>query len=117
MTTDTGKIIEELLGDEATKQIIGELGIDGARPEDQAKLIALMWKNVEDQVLLEILKALPPSELGTFDSLLKKSDVHSIRQFLTKHIPDFDRFVRHIATVEYESTKTAARMRLQNLNR
>lgn len=111
------KIIEALLGDEVTQQIVKDMGITGTSPEDQMELITLMGKNIQDQVLLEILKALPQSEHDAFYMLMQSGSDDAVREFLLRHIPDLDEMVRHVATVEYESIKTGAQMRLQGVDR
>lgn len=109
-------MIEEILGDEYTKNIVQELGLQNNSPDEQANIIALLGENIFKRVMLEIFTALPKEHHDKLESYLGSQDVLGMRKFLLQHIPDLDKLIRHHAEVEYESTKTGFLTRLQGVN-
>lgn len=97
--------IKQLLGDDFTKSLISDLGLQDDTPEAQAYLLAQLGENIFEQLTLELLSALPESEYEKFKSLTGSGDMQALRVFLEKHIPDLDRFIQEAAKKEYEATK------------
>ena len=106
MKKDTQQqFIEEIMGDDFTRQIIAELEIQNLPPEIQAEIISMLGQNVMSRVVLEIVKVLPKSQYDTFESFMDSGDLDGLRAFLMPHIPDLSDFVRREASKEYEGTK------------
>ncbi len=108
-TTDQ-KLVDEILGDEFTKQIITELGLENDTPEAQAELITMIGENLMSRLVLEIVKVLPESEHDAFEKFIGSGKLVELRDFLLPHIPDLDRFIQREITKEYEATKTRIHM-------
>ncbi|HWO07265.1 MAG TPA: hypothetical protein VNM40_01620 [Candidatus Paceibacterota bacterium] len=100
------KFIRELLGDEFAQTVIRECGLEDDPPEAQVQFITLLGENIIQRISLEILKALPESEIPKFESFIGSGDMDGLRTFLLPHVPDLDRFIQHEAMKEYEATKT-----------
>lgn len=102
--------LEELLGVKTVRSIIAELGIEHDAPEVQAEVLDVIGAQVFTSVILEVLKVLPSTERPAFDAYMGTGDVLGVREFLRRHIPDADAFMRHAAMVAYEKIRTRAHM-------
>lgn len=100
------KVIEELLGDEYTKTVLQELGIQNSAPAVQTELLGHLGSNIMKRLALEILTVLPKSEHAQFERLMGSNDTTAMRALVEAHVPDFDAFIAHHANMEYEATKT-----------
>lgn len=109
------KILDEILGDDFTKQILSELGVQDLPAEAQASIMSELGKTILERIMLEILKALPPSEHDRLEAFYGSNDVTGMRAVLVQHIPDFEEFVRREARNEYEAIKTGMHMREQGV--
>jgi hypothetical protein len=98
-------IIDELLGDAATKKILEETGLAESRPEIQMEFIGMLGSNILKRLALEILSAIPKSDHAAFESLVGSGDMKAMREFLEPRIANVDKFMVHYATLEYEETK------------
>ena len=109
-TTTQKKLIDEILGDDFTKQMLRELGVENSSHAVQEEILAKLTTNVVERVMLEILTALPESERPEFESLVGSGDTQRFREFLEKNIEDVDGFIQSEVTKEYERTKTRIHM-------
>lgn len=103
------KIFGEMLGDEFTKKVLEELGIQNSSHEAQTAILGNLGSNILKRLALEILSVLPKSDHATFEKFIGSSDTEGLRQFLLPRIPNLDQFLMHYANLEYEETKTQMR--------
>ncbi len=109
------KIIDEILGDTLTKQVLQELEAQHLSREAQERVLALTGDAVLKRVTLEILAELSESDRDEFEALVGKGDPALLREFLAPRIPDLDRFITRHATREYEAMKTQVHMEEQGV--
>ena len=108
------KVIDNLLSDEFTKEIIRELGIERDSPESQAAVISSIGEVVMQRVTLEIQKRLPVSVRLQFESLLGEGDMQDFDSLLRPYIPDIDNLIATESRKEFETIKALSRERLAN---
>lgn len=109
MSTSTEqKLIRDILRDDMARKIISELGLENDTPETQANIIEMIGENIQNRLLVEVLKALPEKDHSHFAAYIGSGDLEGLRSFLAPYIPDLDRFIQNLAITEYESIKTQA---------
>ena len=109
------KIIDEILGDAFTTQVLQELEAQHLSREAQERVLALTGDAILKRVTLELLAGLLESDLDEFESLIGKGDQAALREFLAPRIPNLDRFIMNHAMKEYETMKTQVRMQEQGV--
>jgi hypothetical protein len=109
------KFIDEILGEDFMQQAIGELGLQEVPKDIQGDLLSNIGENILKRVTLELLTALPVEERDTFEQMIGSGNGAGLREFLEKHIPNLERFVREHAEREFEATKTAIVMEKQGI--
>lgn len=95
----------QLLGDDFTKQVMRDFGIEAESPEAQVYLMSSLGENIIQRITLEVLKIIPESEHEKFGSFIGGGDMNGLRKFLEPYIPDVDEFMQKTAKEEYEATK------------
>ncbi|MBS4051175.1 MAG: hypothetical protein KGZ69_08225 [Methylomonas sp.] len=100
------QFVEELLGDEFTKMVLKELGIENSSPAVQTELLGRLGSCIMQRLALEILSVIPKSDHETFAQLITSNDPAAMRAFLEPRIADLDEFLTHYATSEYEAIKS-----------
>ena len=117
MSTQTEKeVVDQILGQEFTQNIIAELEIQGQSPEIQAEIISMIGANISRRIIWAILELLPQKEQVVFTELVDSGNWPVLETFLRTYIPNPQEFAQHEAMLEFESTKTRARMILEGVD-
>jgi hypothetical protein len=100
--------VTRLLGDDFTKGIVRDLGIENESSEIQAKVVDRLGQAIFERIVLEVLKVLPPSEHDAFESFMGNGDFAGLQAFLQEKVPDGESLVQKAASDTYESVKARA---------
>jgi hypothetical protein len=103
------KLIKEILGDDFTKRMLQELGVQDSTLAVREELLGKLSENIHHRVMLELLAAVPGSARDEFQKYIGTGNPEGFRAFLEEYVPNLDTFIVEEANKEYERTKTNIR--------